>query len=59
MSGCAEIAMELGLAVEPGYLPIECCNSCHDDHDETGEPLILTEDGAEVCCAILRLYDDS
>lgn len=60
MKYCAEVGKELGLEVKPGFLPKECCDSCHDDLNETGEPLIILDDaGAEVCCSIMRLYEDA
>lgn len=58
MKDCADVGRELGLDVTAGHYPKECCNSCHDDQHDTGEPLIITDD-AEICCAILRLMGDA
>ena len=37
---CADYAKELGLDVTPGFLPRECCISCHEDYDEDGYHLL-------------------
>lgn len=57
MKYCAEVAAELGLEVLPGLLPRECCDSCHEDQAEYGEPMMLSEDD-EICCAISRLREE-
>lgn len=57
MRYCAVVGAELGLEVMPGYLPRECCDSCHDDDDEGYEGLIWLDDDTQVCCAIARLVD--
>jgi hypothetical protein len=51
---CQDAALVLGLYVQPGYFPEECCDSCHDDIGE-GYPLSEIEVAGieyEVCCRI-------
>lgn len=57
MRYCSDVAAELGLSVKDGYLPRECCYSCHDDYSLHSEPLIWLDDETQVCCAIARLVD--
>lgn len=53
--GCREVALQLGLEVAEGFLPAECCSSCHEDADEGYADLIWIEGEVQVCCTIYRL----
>lgn len=58
MRYCADVAADLGLSVNAGFLPRECCDSCHDDASAGFDDLVWLDDDTQVCCAILRLVED-
>lgn len=41
----------------PGYLPKQCCDSCHDDRQD-GYEMLEPPDGSpgEVCCAVAKAW---
>lgn len=60
MKYCREVAIELGLEVPAGpFLPVICCDSCHEDSEYGYEELIwVDDDTARVCCGIFRLLPE-
>lgn len=54
MADCRAVALKLNEKDVPsqGYLPADCCQSCHEDHEEHGVPLCSAgyDDELEVCC---------
>ena len=47
---------------DAGYLPLECCGSCHTDADEFGYELMTGTDkdrhDYEVCCSIRGIIEN-
>jgi hypothetical protein len=56
---CDDLARALGFTVTDGYLPAECCDSCHDG--SAWEPFEVEHDGRryEVCCWMLDRARDA
>lgn len=53
MVNCADIT-----PAKPGFLPSNCCVSCHEDEDE-GYDDLWWEPFLHCCCAQLRVLDEA